>query len=68
MTRGYAPGERMKHDKFLLRFKPAYALLYGPVREVVLSPSLSYQRIAYFPDTGFNDFSLMMRQNDTSPR
>lgn len=68
VTRGYAPGERMKHDKFLLRFKPAYALLYGPVREVVLSPSLSYQRIAYFPDTGFNDFSLMMRQNDTSPR
>ena len=67
VTRGYAPNERMKHDKFLLRFKPHYALLYGNVRTMVLSPSLSYQRIAYFPDNGFNDFSLMTQLNNTSP-
>lgn len=62
VTRGYAPGERMKHDKFLLRFEPTYAVLYGDVREVRLSPSLNYHRIAYFPETGFTHFSLMMRR------
>ena len=66
VTRGYAPGERMKHEKFLQRFKPGYALLYGDVRDVLLSPSLTYERIAYFPDTGFNDFSLMMLRSKTS--
>jgi hypothetical protein len=67
VTRGYAPGARMKHDRVLLRFTPSNALLYGDVRALILSPSLSYQRIAYFPDTGFNEFSSLRRLADTSP-
>ena len=62
VTRGYNPSERMNHGKFMLRFAPSYAVVYGDQREMVLSPTLRYERVVYFPKQGFSDFSLLTKR------
>jgi hypothetical protein len=59
VTRGYLPEERMQHARFMRRFGPSYALVYGDRQEMRVAPDLRYQRIYYFPKFGFEDFSLM---------
>jgi hypothetical protein len=62
VTRGYLPGERMNHARFMRRFAPSYAILYGNQTSASLGPTLRYDRLAYFPKQGFEDFSLLAKR------
>ena len=59
VTRGYAPDERKNYARFMLRFSPTYAMVYGNVPEMQPSASMYYRRIAYFSKQGFEDFSIL---------
>jgi hypothetical protein len=59
VTRGYAPDERMNYERFLLRFRPTFAIIPGDHSELAISPSLSYSRVAYFPAEKFRDFTVL---------
>ena len=59
VTRGYAPDERMNYERFLLRFRPTFAIIPGDHSELAISPSLSYPRVAYFPAEKFRDFTVL---------
>jgi hypothetical protein len=59
VTRGYSANERMSYELFLARFAPSYALVRGDRTEMRINPDLRYQRIAYFAERGFQDFSLL---------
>ena len=67
VTRGYSPGERMNHARFMLRFAPSYAIVYGDQKTASLTPTLRYHCLAYFPKQGFEDFSLLA-QRPARPR
>jgi hypothetical protein len=62
VTRGYLPSERMNHAQFMRRFAPSYAIVYGDQPRMVLSSTLQYDRVMYFPKRGFEDFSLLMKR------
>jgi hypothetical protein len=59
VTRGYEPEERMDHVRFMARFSPKYALLYGDVAEVWIDQVPRYRRVAHFDKRGFEEFSLV---------
>jgi hypothetical protein len=59
VTRGYRADERMNYSSFMLRFAPSYAIVYGNLASARLSPTLRYDRLAYFPKQGFEDFTLL---------
>jgi len=67
VTRGYLPAERMNHRGLMLRFAPSYAVVYGNQKTASLSPTLRYERLAYFPKQGFEDLSLLV-QRPAAPR
>jgi hypothetical protein len=62
VTRGYRADERMNYSSFMLRFAPSYAIVYGNLASARLSSTLRYDRLAYFPKQGFEDFTLLAKR------
>ena len=62
VTKGIPADERSNDQALLNRFRPPYALIYFNRAVLSPSPTLHYDRIAYFPFQGYAQFSLLRRR------
>jgi len=62
VTRGYLPSERMNPLAFLRRFQPEYAIVHRNAERLSVLPGIQYERIAFFPNQGYGEFSILKRR------